>query len=108
LWKYKFYFTARFVSHISRFLTGIEIHPGVTMGRRIFIDHGMGVVIGETAEVGNDVLIYKGVLLGGTSLEKKKRHPTIGNNVVLGSNAILLVAIKIGDNAIVGAVSGYS
>jgi serine O-acetyltransferase len=105
LWKQKFYFTARFISHISRFLTGIEIHPGAVIGRRVFIDHGMGVVIGETAEVGNDVLIYKGVLLGSTTLAKKKRHPTIGNNVVLGSNAIVLGAIAIGNNAVVGAAS---
>ncbi|MDR2437307.1 MAG: serine O-acetyltransferase [Endomicrobium sp.] len=105
LWKDKFHFTARFVSHISRFVTGIEIHPGAKIGRRVFIDHGMGVVIGETAEIGNDVLIYKGVLLGGTTLEKKKRHPTIGDNAVLGSNAILLGAIKIGKNARVAAAS---
>jgi serine O-acetyltransferase len=96
LWKNKIYFMARFVSHISRFVTGIEIHPGTVIGRRVFIDHGMGVVIGETAEIGNDVLIYKGVLLGRTTLEKKKRHPTIGDNVVLGSNSILLGAINIG------------
>ena len=76
LWTHKLYFTGRFISHLSRFLTGIEIHPGAKIGRRVFIDHGMGVVIGETAEVGDDVLIYKGVLLGGTFLEKKKRHPT--------------------------------
>lgn len=105
LWKNKFHFTARFVSHISRFATGIEIHPGAKIGRRVFIDHGMGVVIGETTEIGNDVLIYKGVLLGGTTLEKKKRHPTIGDNAVLGSNAILLGAIKIGKNARVAAAS---
>jgi serine O-acetyltransferase len=105
LWKNKFHFTARVVSHISRFVTGIEIHPGAKIGRRVFIDHGMGVVIGETAEIGNDVLIYKGVLLGGTTLEKKKRHPTIGDNAVLGSNAILLGAIKIGKNARVAAAS---
>ena len=72
----------RYISHINRFLTGIEIHPGATIGRRFFIDHGMGVVIGETTIVGDDVLAYKGVVLGGTSLESKKRHPTIGNNVV--------------------------
>jgi serine O-acetyltransferase len=105
LWRKKFHFTARFVSHINRFITGIEIHPGATMGRRVFIDHGMGVVIGETAEIGNDVLIYKGVLLGGTTLEKKKRHPTVGDNAVLGSNAILLGAISIGKNARVAAAS---
>jgi len=105
IWKRKLYFIARFISHIGRFLTGIEIHPGAKIGRRLFIDHGMGVVIGETAEVGDDVLIYKGVLLGGTSLKKEKRHPTIGNNVVLGSNAIVLGAITVGDNARVGAAS---
>ncbi len=105
MWKHKLYFLARLISHIARFLTGIEIHPGAVIGRRVFIDHGMGVVIGETSEVGDDVLIYKGVLLGGTSLEKKKRHPTVGNNVVLGSNAIVLGAIKIGDNARIGAAS---
>ncbi|AKL98390.1 serine O-acetyltransferase [Endomicrobium proavitum] len=105
IWKFKFYFLARFASHIGRFLTGIEIHPGAQIGRRLFIDHGMGVVIGETAEIGDDVLIYKGVLLGGTSLKKEKRHPTIGNNVVLGSNAIVLGAITVGDNARVGAAS---
>jgi serine O-acetyltransferase len=105
LWLHKLYFLGRFVSHAARFLTGIEIHPGAKMGRRVFIDHGMGVVIGETAEVGDDVLIYKGVLLGGTSLEKKKRHPTVGNGVVLGTNAIVLGAITIGDHAIVGAAS---
>jgi len=105
LWLYKLYFAARFTSHISRFLTGIEIHPGAKLGRRVFIDHGMGVVIGETAQVGDDVLIYKGVLLGGTSLKKEKRHPTIGSNVVLGSNAIILGAITVGDNSRVGAAS---
>ena len=105
VWKRDLYFIARFISHVSRFMTGIEIHPGATLGRRVFIDHGMGVVIGETAEVGDDVLIYKGVLLGGTALEKKKRHPTVGNNVVLGSNAIVLGAITIGDNARIGAAS---
>lgn len=105
LWKHKMYFLARFISHIARFLTGIEIHPGAVIGRRFFIDHGMGVVIGETTEIGDDVLIYKGVVLGGTSVEKTKRHPTIGNNVILGSNAIVLGAITIGDNARIGAAS---
>ena len=105
LWKAKFFFLARFLSHISRFLTGIEIHPGAVFGRRVFIDHGMGVVIGETAIVGDDVLIYKGVLLGGTSLEKHKRHPTVGNNVVLGSNSMVLGSINIGDNARIAAAS---
>ena len=105
LWNRKFYFWGRLLSHITRFMTGIEIHPGATIGHRFFIDHGMGVVIGETTEIGDDVLIYKGVVLGGTSLEKKKRHPTIGNNVVIGSNAIVLGAITLGDNVRVGAAS---
>jgi len=104
-WKHKLYFIARILSHISRFFTGIEIHPAATIGRRFFIDHGMGVVIGETTEIGDDVLIYKGVVLGGTSLEKKKRHPTIGNNVIIGTNAIVLGALTIGDNVIVAASS---
>jgi serine O-acetyltransferase len=96
---------ARFISHIGRAITGIEIHPGATIGRRFFIDHGMGVVIGETTEIGNDVLLYQGVVLGGTSLEKKKRHPTIGNDVVIGAGAVVLGAIKIGDNSRIGAGS---
>ncbi|MBQ1609647.1 MAG: serine O-acetyltransferase, partial [Elusimicrobia bacterium] len=79
LWKHKFFFIARLLSHVTRFFTGIEIHPGAKIGRRFFIDHGMGIVIGETTEIGNDVLLYKGVVLGGTSLEKTKRHPTLGN-----------------------------
>ena len=98
-------FCARFVSHISRFLTGIEIHPGAQMGQRVVIDHGMGVVIGETAEVGNDVLIYMGVVLGGTALENIKRHPTIEDGVILGSGAIILGPIRIGKGAKVGAGS---
>jgi serine O-acetyltransferase len=105
LWGMRLFFLARLISHIGRFLTGIEIHPGAKFGKRVFIDHGMGVVIGETAVVGDDVLIYKGVLLGGSSLEKKKRHPTVGKNVVLGSNAILLGDITIGDNARIAAAS---
>ncbi|MCM8772486.1 MAG: serine O-acetyltransferase [candidate division WOR-3 bacterium] len=96
---------ARIISHINRFLTGIEIHPGAKIGRRFFIDHGMGVVIGETAEIGDDVLMYQGVVLGGTSLKKGKRHPTIGNNVVIGAGAILLGPIKVGDGAKIGAGS---
>ena len=95
----------RFISHLNRFFTGIEIHPGAQIGRRFFIDHGMGVVIGETTIVGDDVLLYKGVVLGGTSLEAKKRHPTIGNNVVVGTNAIVLGNITIGDNCKIGAGS---
>ena len=99
------YTLARLVSHLGRFLTGVEIHPGAKIGRRVFIDHGMGVVIGETAEVGDDCLIYKGVVLGGTSLEKKKRHPTLGRGVVVGSNACILGAIEIGDGARIGSGS---
>ncbi|MGC9394545.1 MAG: serine O-acetyltransferase [Anaerolineae bacterium] len=105
LWVHKFHFVARLLSHIARWLTGVEIHPGATIGRRVFIDHGMGVVIGETAEVGDDVLIYKGVVLGGVSLEKVKRHPTIGNGVVLGTDAIVLGPIEVGYNAQIGSGS---
>jgi serine O-acetyltransferase len=105
LWTHNLKFLARFASHLSRFLTGIEIHPGAVLGRRVVIDHGMGVVIGETAEVGNDVLIYMGVVLGGTANENIKRHPTIGNNVIIGSGAIVLGPILIGDGAKVGAGS---
>jgi len=104
-WKHKLLFIGRFISHISRWLTGIEIHPGAKIGRRFFIDHGMSVVIGETAEIGDDVLMYQGVVLGGTTLEKKKRHPTLGNNVVVGTGAIILGAIEIGDGAKIGAGS---
>jgi len=103
LWTHKFLFLARLLSHLNRWLTGIEIHPGATIGRRFFVDHGMGIVIGETAEVGDDVLMYKGVVLGGTSLEKKKRHPTIGDGVVLGSNAVVLGDIAVGAGARVGS-----
>ena len=105
LWIHGFFFLARLISHITRFLTGIEIHPGAKIGHRFFIDHGMGVVIGETAEIGNDVLMYQGVVLGGVSREKKKRHPTIGNNVVIGTGAIILGPVKIGDGAKIGAGS---
>ena len=105
LWQHRLRFFARSLSHFARFLTGIEIHPGAKIGRRFFIDHGMGVVIGETAEIGNDVLIYQGVVLGGTTLQKTKRHPTIGNNVVIGSAAILLGPITVGDGARIGANS---
>ncbi|MFA4876060.1 MAG: serine O-acetyltransferase [Methanoregula sp.] len=105
LWMHNLKFFARFVSHIGRFLTGIEIHPGATLGRRVVIDHGMGIVIGETAEVGNDVLIYMGVVLGGTALENVKRHPTIEDSVTLGSGAIVLGPIRIGKGAKVGAGS---
>jgi serine O-acetyltransferase len=105
LWGRKRRLTARGFSHLSRFLTGIEIHPGARIGRRVFIDHGMGVVIGETTEIGDDVLIYKGVVLGGTSLEKKKRHPTIGNHVVLGTGTTVLGPVSIGDSVRIGAGS---
>ncbi len=105
LWRHKLYFLARFISHISRFFTGIEIHPGAVIGRRFFIDHGSGVVIGETTEIGDDVLLYQGVVLGGTTLEKKKRHPTLGNGVEMGAGAIALGAITIGDGARIGSSS---
>jgi len=105
LWRKNLKTLARFLSHISRFLTAIEIHPGADIGRRFFIDHGLGIVIGETTEIGNDVLVYQGVVLGGTSHDKTKRHPTIGNRVVIGAGAILLGPIKVGDNARVGAGS---
>lgn len=95
----------RLISQTARWLTGIEIHPGATIGRRFFIDHGMGVVIGETAEIGNDVLIYQGVTLGGTGKESGKRHPTLGNNVVVGGGAKVLGNITIGDHARIGAGS---
>ncbi len=95
----------RVLSQLGRFLTGIEIHPGATIGRRLFIDHGDGVVIGETAEIGDDVLIYQGVTLGGTGKEKGKRHPTIGNSVVIGTGAKVLGNITIGDHVKIGAGS---
>jgi len=97
------YFIARGLSQVSRFLTGIEIHPGARIGKRFFIDHGMGVVIGETSVIGDDVLIYQGVTLGGTGVEKGKRHPTIGNNVVIGAGAKVLGNITVGDNSYIGA-----
>uniref|UniRef100_A0A7V0Z4F1 Serine acetyltransferase n=1 Tax=candidate division WOR-3 bacterium TaxID=2052148 RepID=A0A7V0Z4F1_UNCW3 len=105
LWRKNFKFIARFISHISRLFTGIEIHPGAKIGRRFFIDHGAGIVIGETTEIGDDVLMYQGVTLGGTSLEKKKRHPTLGNNVEIGAGAIVLGPIKIGNNVRIAAGS---
>ena len=104
-WTHHLRFLGRLISHLGRFLTGIEIHPGASIGRRLFIDHGMGVVIGETAEIGDDVLMYQGVVLGGTTLEKKKRHPTIGNKVVIGAAAVLLGPIVVGEGARVGANS---
>ncbi len=105
LWRRRLRLLGRLVSHFSRFLTGIEIHPGATIGRRFFIDHGAGVVIGETSEIGDDVLLYQGVVLGGTSGEKRKRHPTLGNNVVMGAGSIALGAIEIGDGARIGSGS---
>jgi len=105
LWQRRLRLLSRFISHLSRFFTGIEIHPGATIGRRFFIDHGAGVVIGETSEIGDDVLLYQGVVLGGTTTEKKKRHPTLGDNVVIGAGAIALGPITIGDGARVGSGS---
>ena len=105
LWQKNLKFPGRFVSHINRMLTNIEIHPGAKIGRRFFIDHGAGVVIGETAEIGDGVLMYQGVVLGGTTLKKKKRHPTIHNNVVMGTGAVALGAITIGDGARIGSGS---
>jgi serine O-acetyltransferase len=104
-WTRNHIFWGRFISTINRFLTGVEIHPGAKIGKRVLIDHGMGVVVGETAEIGEDVLIYQGVVLGGTSLERKKRHPTIGNGVVIGSGAKIIGNIKIGDCCKIGAGS---
>jgi serine O-acetyltransferase len=105
LWQHSLLFLGRLVSHINRWLTGVEIHPGAHVGRRCFIDHGMGVVIGETAEIGDDVLMYQGVVLGGTSLEKTKRHPTIENNAIIGAGATILGPITVGDGAKIGAGS---
>ncbi|WP_150307597.1 serine O-acetyltransferase EpsC [Planctomonas psychrotolerans] len=103
LWRRGIRLPARVLAAVSRFLTGVEIHPGATIGRRVFIDHGMGVVIGETAEVGDDAVIYHGVTLGGKSLRPGKRHPTVGNRVTLGAGAKLLGPIEIGDDTVVGA-----
>lgn len=97
------FFLARLISQVTRFTTGIEIHPGAKIGKSFFIDHGMGVVIGETAVIGDNVLIYQGVTLGGTGLEKGKRHPTVGNNVVIGGGAKVLGNITVGDNSYIGA-----
>ena len=101
----KLFFLARLISQISRFFTGIEIHPGAKIGRGLVIDHGMGVVIGETAEIGDNVLLYHGVTLGGTGKDKGKRHPTVGNNVVIGAGAKVLGPIYIGSNSKIGANS---
>jgi len=104
-WIHKMYLIGRLISHVGRFLTGIEIHPGARIGKRFFIDHGMGVVIGETSEIGDNVTLYHGVTLGGTTWKKIKRHPTIGNNVVVGVGAKILGPVKIGDNTKIGANS---
>lgn len=105
LWKKEKKLSARFLSQITRLITGIEIHPGAQIGRKFFIDHGSGVVIGETTEIGDNVTIYQGVVLGGVSLEKKKRHPTIESNVVIGAGAILLGPVNIGEGSMIGAGS---
>jgi serine O-acetyltransferase len=105
IWRRGWPVPARFLSHIARFLTGIEIHPAARLGPGLFIDHGMGVVIGETAEVGENVTLLQGVTLGGTSLRREKRHPTLGNNVVVGAGAKIIGAFKIGDGSRIGAGS---
>lgn len=105
LFRRKWFTIARIISQISRFMTGIEIHPGARIGKRLFIDHGMGVVIGETCEIGDDVVLYQGVTLGGTGKEKGKRHPTIGNNVFISSGAKVMGSFKVGDNSKIGANS---
>ncbi|HHW10526.1 MAG TPA: serine O-acetyltransferase [Firmicutes bacterium] len=103
LWRLRLRFLARLLSHLSRFFTGVEIHPAAHIGAGFFIDHGMGVVIGETAEIGEDVTMYQGVTLGGTGKERGKRHPTIGNRVVIGADAVVLGSFKVGDGARIGA-----
>ena len=105
LWKYKLYWLARFISTFARWITGIEIHPGAVIGRRFFIDHGMGVVIGETAEIGDDCMMYHGVTLGGTSWDKVKRHPTLKDGVIIGAGAKILGPITLGKNVRVGSNS---
>lgn len=105
LWKKKRTFLGRFVSHLGRFFTGIEIHPGATIGKGFFIDHGMGVVIGETAEIGENCTLYHGVTLGGTSWAKEKRHPTLGDNVIIGAGAKVLGPFKVGDDSKIGSNS---
>jgi serine O-acetyltransferase len=104
-WIHKMFFLGRFISHSGRFLTGIEIHPGATIGRKFFIDHGMGVVIGETAEIGDNVTLYHGVTLGGVSWEKVKRHPTVEDNVVIGSGAKVLGPFTVGNGSRIGSNS---
>lgn len=105
LWEHKLHLAARLISEFARFLTGIEIHPGAKIGKRFFIDHGMGVVIGETTEIGDDVTIYHGVTLGGTSWKKEKRHPTIGDRVIIGTGAKILGPLFIGNDSKIGANS---
>ena len=105
VWRRGWVISARFLSHVARFLTGIEIHPAAKIGPGLFIDHGMGVVIGETAEIGENVTLLQGVTLGGTSLKREKRHPTLGNNVVVGAGAKIIGAFKIGDGSRIGAGS---
>jgi serine O-acetyltransferase len=105
LWLLKLKWLARFISMLARWITGVEIHPGAVIGRRFFIDHGMGVVIGETAQIGDDCTLYHGVTLGGTTWKKGKRHPTLGNNVVIGAGAKILGPIALGDNVRVGSNS---
>lgn len=101
--RHRFYFIARLISHINRFFTGIEIHPGAQIGQGVFIDHGMGVVIGETTEIGDNVTLYQGVVLGGSGKEKGKRHPTIGDHVVIAAGAKILGSFRVGDHARIGA-----
>ncbi|SDM48086.1 serine O-acetyltransferase [Halogranum gelatinilyticum] len=103
LWRRDHHLLARLLSHLARLLTGVEIHPGASIGRRFFIDHGMGVVVGETADIGDDVLMYHGVTLGGNSMRREKRHPTIEDDAVLGANATLIGAITVGEGARIGA-----
>ena len=105
LWRYKLYWLARFISTLARWITGIEIHPGAIIGRRFFIDHGMGVVIGETSEIGDDCMMYHGVTLGGTSWDKVKRHPTLKDGVIIGAGAKILGPITLGKNVRVGSNS---
>ena len=105
LWRYKLYWLARFISTLARWITGIEIHPGAVIGRRFFIDHGMGVVIGETSEIGDDCMMYHGVTLGGTSWDKVKRHPTLKDGVIIGAGAKILGQITLGKNVRVGSNS---
>src|SRR3954454_11876605 len=102
VYRARWYALARFITQITRFVTGIEIHPGAKIGRRLFIDHGMGVVIGETAEIGDDVLIYQGVTLGGTSLKKEKRHPTLEDHVMVSAGASVIGPVRIGEGSRIG------